>query len=320
LQPQVWQITIRQIILLEGALALIQHVALVSESNLCKMNDLLRVSAAMQKQASRDLAPIWDVSATVDVFAKLQDVPDGYWPMVIRDNIGYSAAGIHIDKDGQPFALIAASDSVDKWSLTASHEMCEMVVDPSGNRQETGDSPKPGQGRVSFLVEVCDPSEAADFAYSVNGILVSDFFTPNYFDPVTASGVRYSYTGAITAPRQVLRGGYLSWKDSVDGHWWQQSWFDGGAPTFRDIGARDAKSASIRGFVDRLTAQRTAQAIDRGRVTAQSAGLTVAQAQKSLTGNATMWRQQISEILGRPSTRHGSAKKVAKKAAPKKKA
>jgi hypothetical protein len=95
---------------------------------------------------------------------------------------------------------------------------------------------------------VCDPCEASDFAYSVNGILVSDFYTPHYFDPVTASGVRYSYTGAITRPRQVLRGGYLSWKDSVSGHWWQETWFDGGQPGFRDIGAADTKAGSIRSF------------------------------------------------------------------------
>ena len=278
-------------------MGLVQHVALVSESKRCKMSDLLRVSAALQKQASRDLAPIWEVSATVDAFEKLEDVPDGYWPMIIRDNIGSKSAGIHIDTDGAPFALIAAAESVDKWSLTASHEMCEMVVDPSGDRQMTSDSPKPGQGRVSFLVEVCDPSEAADFAYSANGILVSDFYTPNYFDPVKASGVRYSYTGAITAPRQVLRGGYLSWKDSVDGHWWQQTWFDGGEPTFRDIGVRTVKSGSVRAFIDRLTADRTAEAIDRGRANADCAGMTVAQAQQSLSGNAAMWRRQISEIM-----------------------
>jgi hypothetical protein len=52
------------------------------------------------------------------------------------------------------------------------------------------------QGRVEFLVEVSDPSEAAQFGYTVNGIPVSDFYTPHYFDPVQANGVRYSQTGA----------------------------------------------------------------------------------------------------------------------------
>src|SRR5260370_37443763 len=145
-------------------MAFVRRVASVSESNNAQMSDLLRVSAALQKQASRDLAPIWEISATVDAFAKLEDVPAGYWPMIIKDNIGYNAAGIHMDKDGQPFALISAADSVDEWSLTASHEMCEMLVDPSGDRQMTRDSPKSAQGRVNFLVEVCEPPGAPDSA------------------------------------------------------------------------------------------------------------------------------------------------------------
>jgi hypothetical protein len=288
--------------------ALVRHVALVSESKRVKLPDLMRVAAALQKQASRDLGSIWEITATVDAFASLNDVPDGYWPMIIKDNIGMpGAAGVHMDKDGQPFALISSGKSLDEWSLTASHEMCEMLVDPSGDRQETGDSPKPEQGRVSFLVEVCDPSEAADFAYSVNGVLVSDFYTPNYFDPTQASGVRYSFTGAITRPRQVLRGGYLSWKDATSGHWWQEVWFDT-QPTTRDIGPADAKQGSIRAFIDRRTSNDTARAIGRGRMTANKAGLTLADSQASLSANAAMWQHQISAILkGTGSRQRASA-------------
>jgi hypothetical protein len=72
--------------------AVVHQVALVSESNRVKLPDLMRVSAALQKQMSRDLAPIWEISATVDTFASLEDVPDGYWPMIIKDNIGTPGA------------------------------------------------------------------------------------------------------------------------------------------------------------------------------------------------------------------------------------
>src|SRR5690242_11419779 len=293
----------------------IRHVALVSESRRAQMDDLLRVSAALQKQATRDLEPIWEISATVDAFATLEDVPDGYWPMIIKDNIGVRAAGVHKDVDGQPFALISAADSVDEWSLTSSHELCEMLVDPSGDRQVTGDSPMPGQGRVSFLVEVCDPSEEADFAYTVNGVLVSDFYTPHYFDPMKAPGVRYSFTGAITAPRQILRGGYLSWKDSISGHWFQETWFSGNAPSFRDIGPIDAgKRGSVRSFIDRMTSQSTAQAIARGRQSSHCAGMTVGQAKASLSANAKMWREQIAALVDRPSASRKAARRAAKSA------
>jgi hypothetical protein len=297
--------------------ALIRQLALVSESKQIPSGDAMKVSAALQKQASRDLAPIWDVSATIDAFDKLEDVPAGYWPMIVMDDIDVQgAAGIHEDRDGQPFALITASSDLDTWSLTASHEAFEMLVDPSGNRVVAGDSPKRDQGRVSFLVEVCDPCEAADFAYSINGILVSDFYTPHYFDPVKASGVRYSYSGALTEPRQVLRGGYLSWQDSVSNHWWQETWFDGDEATFRDLGAIDQKmSGNARASIDRETIAYTMKVISRGRRKAGAAGLLASVVAQSSTSKAVMWRQQINEILGRsrerPEERSGSDRRRA---------
>jgi hypothetical protein len=286
--------------------ALIRQVALVSESDQAPMTDVLKVSAALQKQATRDLGPIWQVAATVDAFAKLEDAPTAYWPIIIRDDIQTAgAAGIHEAKNGQPFALVTAGD-LDTWSLTASHECIEMLVDPSGNRLVEGDSPKPDQGRVNFLVEPCDPSEASDFAYSVNGILVSDFYTPNYFDPVTAAGVRYSYTGAITAPRQVLRAGYLSWHDPVSDHWWQETFFDGDAPGFRDLGQIDQKAAgNVRAAIDRLTSEATLKAVARGRKKAEAAGLALAMGAESSASRASALRQQIAQIIGQSTKRPG---------------
>jgi hypothetical protein len=278
---------------------IIQQLALVSESKLVGIGDVMRVAAALQKQASRDLAPIWNISATVDAFEKLEDVPIGYWPMIVKDDIGFSgAAGIHLDNDRQPFALITSASDLDSWSLTASHESLEMLVDPFGDRLIAGDSPKEGQGRVSFLVEVSDPSEAAEFAYTCNGILVSDFYTPKFFDPVASPSVRYSFTGAIKEPRDVLSGGYLSWVDSTTGHWWQEIWFGGVESQFRDIGPLDATAGSLRSQIDRVTMAETAKAISAGRTVASAAGLTSAVAKRSTTSKAAMWRAQIDSIVG----------------------
>jgi hypothetical protein len=228
---------------------LTMNLALVSEIEDHDPSDLSRVAAALQRQVTRDFAPVWDVSATLDAFARLEDVPLGYWPMIIVPDV-QGAAGIHLDKDGQPFALIEMSDS---WSLTASHEMLEMLGDPFGDRLVPGPSIKRGQGRVEFLVEVCDPSEAAEFGYTVNDILVSDFYTPRYFDPVRSVATRYSFTGAIERPRQVLRGGYLSWHEPNTDRWWQQVWF-GPRKQYRDLGVFDrAQHGSLRAFIDSKT-------------------------------------------------------------------
>lgn len=227
------------------------NLALVSEVKGHDPGDVARVAAALQRQATRDFGPIWDVKASVNAFPSLKDVPTGYWPMIVQQDINTpGAAGVHEDKNGQPFALIAMSDS---WSLTASHEMLEMLGDPFGRRTVPGKSPKRGQGRVEFLVEVCDPSESQDFSYQVNGVLVSDFYTPHFFDPHNAAGIQYSFTGAIKRPREVLKEGYLSWHNQIDDHWYQLTWFTGSKPAVRDLGTFAASNKSWREIVDGMT-------------------------------------------------------------------
>src|SRR5262249_37414244 len=150
-----------------------------SQTNHVRLNQLAVAAAAIQKQITRDFGPIWELDADVAAFGELSDVPLGYWPIVIREDIRIDAQGIHLNKqNGQPFALVQFSKN---WTLTTSHECLEMLADPSGNRTQAGNSIKAGQGRVAYVVEVCDPCEAARFAYSVNGVLVSDFYTPNFF-------------------------------------------------------------------------------------------------------------------------------------------
>ena len=87
---------------------------------------------------------------------------------------------------------------------------------PFGDRIIPGHSIKSGEGRVSYLVEVCDPPESEEFSYTVNDVLVSDFITPSFYDPVAVPGFRYSFTGAVKRPRQVLEGGYISWRNQTN--------------------------------------------------------------------------------------------------------
>jgi hypothetical protein len=132
-----------------------------------------------------------------------------------------------------------------------------MLADPFGNRLVAGDGPDPARpGRVEFLVEVCDPCEESALGYTVNGIRVSDFYTPKYFEPpmpAAAAGAKgYDFMGHIDAPRQVLRAGYLSWREA-DGHWFQELFF-GAAPEFPPtLGVFDKKAGSLRAWIDSYT-------------------------------------------------------------------
>lgn len=274
---------------------LVTQLALVADTDRITSSQLNRVAAALQKQAIRDFQAVWDVTATVDGFDQLEDVPVGYWPMIVRDDIDVpGAAGVHLDKEGQPFALIQYSDS---WSLTSSHEMLEMLVDPFGNRLVAGQSPQPDQGRVEFLVEVADPSEDARFGYQVNGMLVSDFFTPNFYDPLPAPGVRYSFGGYITAPRTIREGGYISWHEPVSDHWWQQVWFDTPEPRFRGLGRLTARNGSIRSAIDARTgtALRIARGGPQSQVFADARAL-APRIKESTNARADAWRARIDAL------------------------
>lgn len=227
-----------------------KQLALVCLSKRLTPTELSQTSAALQKQATRDLGPIWNIQATVDYFPDLKSIPLGYWPIIISENIHEpGAAGFHTDKHHQPFSLVQLGDS---WQLTCSHEMCEMLVDPYGNKLAYAGSKDPNQGKVKYLVEVCDPCEDPSFAYSVNGILMSDFYTPNFFDPQKVPGVRYSYTGSITEPLEIKKNGYISWKDPITGQWYQETYF-GTKPVIKVLEGMKDFGSSLRSQVDRLT-------------------------------------------------------------------
>jgi hypothetical protein len=215
---------------------LTDHVAIVSLTSHISNKDLLRAAAAVQKQIMRDFMPFWGLPATVDAFEDLASVPSDYHPVVLfgdPDEVKgqldvaldpqYAAqliddferdrlSGLHLNAfTRQPFSLVEVSDT---WSVTLSHEVIEMIVDPYGNRLVAAMHPLDARQRVKYLVEVCDPCQA--MWYPVNGVPVSDFYTPRFFDPVWVGGGRYSFTGAIEHPLQILEGGYLSWIDPAD--------------------------------------------------------------------------------------------------------
>ncbi|HXJ44186.1 MAG TPA: hypothetical protein VNH18_33170 [Bryobacteraceae bacterium] len=229
------------------------HVALVSDTPSIGFEGVSNVSAAIQKQVTRDFGPLWNVNATVDAFPTLEAVPVDYWPVIIRDDINEpGAAGFHTDKNGQPFALVQADIT---WGLTVSHETLEMLADPFGNRTIAGSPPPQATGpakklaRVLYLVEVCDPPEDESFAYQSNGVLVSDFITPHYYDPTLSASVRYSFGGNVKAPHQVLKNGYVSFGDPATNHWYQVLVQKGKAVT-KSLGILNTAGRSLRETID----------------------------------------------------------------------
>jgi hypothetical protein len=214
-------------------------------------------AAALNIQVMRDLPQFWNVHATVRHLPNPKSIPVGVWPVLLVAKLPPGEGGVHLTKKNQPYSLVIGTPDSDDWTIDASHETIEMLVDPSGNRLQTsraikiaGNETEDTAGSFEYLVEACDPCEANQFAYSINGIAVSDFITPHFYDPVAVQGARYSFGGNIKRPREILTGGYISFtnpqKDDVE-----QILFLGPKPVLRNLGP--ATGPSLRMFVDGKT-------------------------------------------------------------------
>jgi hypothetical protein len=106
------------------------------------------------------------------------------------------------------------------WTIAASHEILEMLVDPSGNQLQVGPAIKCVGGEIQddppleseYLLEICDPCASSKFAYRINGkTWVSDFVTPDFYSCGGVPDGRYSFRHNILQPRHILEGGYIGW-------------------------------------------------------------------------------------------------------------
>jgi hypothetical protein len=223
-----------------------QHFAVINQSKFVTPADLAKWSDAVNKQLARDFFPIWQRTTTCAAFPDEASVPVGHWKVFIADDIHEpGAAGYHTDEHHQPVAYVQY-DRSGGTSVTLSHEVLEAAVDPFGNRMLPVDLPK--YGRVRMLVEICDPPEA--LSYSVNGVQVSDFITPEWYDPAP-TGIRYSFLNKIARPKTILKGGYCSFL-TADGNWHQQTWFSGNAPRNAKLGRR-TENVPLRQWIDART-------------------------------------------------------------------
>lgn len=214
---------------------------------------------ALNLQVTRDLPQFWPVTATVSYLPDPKKVPAGVWPVQLVKSLPPGEGGFHSDKHKQPYSKVIASKSDPSWTVDASHEILEMLVDPYGNRMQSsvaievvGGKIQDGTGQYGYLVEACDPCEDNSYAYTINGVAVSDFITPHFYDPLVTPGTRYSFTGAIKGPRQILPGGYISWVNIEIDEWQQLMYVDPTKPpTIQNIGTAD-QNKSLREWIDGL--------------------------------------------------------------------
>jgi hypothetical protein len=232
------------------------RIGLVDMTGVVDRRLMAAAAAALNVQVTRDLPQFWPVKASVTYLADSDLVTPGTWPVRIVHGLASGEGGCHLGAHNQPFAKVINTPGGDEWTLDASHEICEMLVDAFGNALQVSTPVcveegilRDREGAVEYLVEACEPCASAAAAYEIDGVMVSDFITPRYFDGFATAGGRYSFAGSICTPRQVLPGGRLSWVDPKTDEVRQVLRLDCAAePTLRNLGL--PSGGSLRAFVD----------------------------------------------------------------------
>jgi hypothetical protein len=208
------------------------HFALVSRDNRISFDDLRDMANILNKLTTEHVPKLWLRTNEVHAFPNDQAVPIGYAHAYCQDGLDEPGAlGYHTTEHGQPVIYVdTQGGNAAKTLFTYGHEIPECMVDPYGNKLSvpTPHPLNPAQ-LVQYLIEVCDPNEAEQYGWLLDGSNVPDFIAPEYYDAARQDGVQYSYQGHVKAPRTLLPGGYASFRDS-HGRWYQLTWFRGSAP------------------------------------------------------------------------------------------
>lgn len=190
----------------------IPDIAVINRSTVVSDEEVTAATNAVQRQVNDHFAPVWNQIALLVVMTKFDALPPGFWTMVIADDSDQAGdLGYHLMSDtpaGFVFAKTDASYGL-SWTVTYSHEVLEMIADPWIAATALKMDPTTKQPLALISWEVCDPVEADDLGYDIDGVKLSDFVYPAYFQDWNSFGP-FDKMAHLSAPFQVARGGYVS--------------------------------------------------------------------------------------------------------------
>ena len=157
---------------------------------------------AVNRQVVEDFMPIWGAGrisklvapvfdpADIDTLADDPVYADGV-VYLVDEGLLQGALGFHdLNARDMPFGFVFILDPND-WTVTLSHEVLELIIDPTVNLFVPGPDPRDAANLVLHTYEVCDAVERT--TYQIDGIDVSNFLTPSYFTIGEAAGSRNDF-------------------------------------------------------------------------------------------------------------------------------
>ncbi len=167
--------------------------------------DFGRLIAVLQKFVDQYFVPVWGTPARL---VKTTGFRKGAWALAFLDRADVAnALGYHdLTPDGLPLSKVFVQTTLEvkqKVSVTACHELAEMLVDPAINLAATG--PR----NAFYAYETADAVEEVEF--TIDGIAMSDFVYPAWFEGFRKPGsAQFDYAKKVRRPFQILAGGYMS--------------------------------------------------------------------------------------------------------------
>jgi len=201
------------------------QIAVVNNYQPITDSQVSEVTAALQSQVHNDFAPLWGIDADLTYYPAGQQPPATAWVLGIFDDSDQAGAlGYHdLTQQGLPLGKVFAGTDAkygSQWSVTASHELLEMLGDPDINltvfRQQ-----QDGTG-VLYAYETCDACEDDSFGYKIGNVMVSDFVLPSWFEEFHPGGTQYDFKNYISQPFALLKGGYIGIYNVTAGNGWTQ--------------------------------------------------------------------------------------------------
>jgi len=194
----------------------LKNVYLVNKSTVVTNTELNKYALAIQKQVQEHFAPAWGISAYVKVITDPFKIePTSYNGIIyivdFPDNKDLTGIlGYHdYTSYGQPIGYVFAG--VDKKyglevSVTLSHEVLEMLGDVFCSWCTLVEINKVP---TLLAIEVCDPVEDDSEAYEIDGVKVSNFVLPDWFEP-TSRARHFDFLKLCKKPLEVREGGYIA--------------------------------------------------------------------------------------------------------------
>jgi hypothetical protein len=164
---------------------------------------LSELTAALQKCYDQYFLPVWGYP--VKLYNR-EPRPKDWRFIYFDDPDAADAEGYHdLTRAGQPVSKVFVRTSLEDntpVSVTASHELFEMVIDPIANLWAQKN------GRSSYGYETCDPVEEDTFM--VDGLQMSNFVYPAWFEPFHhPKGTKFDHLGKLKEPFTMTSGGYV---------------------------------------------------------------------------------------------------------------